>query len=765
MAKKANQKKKGPKGKKARAKAKLERQWGEQPSQEVELRKGKSRLLKETTKQPTTKQPERTVSPPPQEEQPTRVHDFSDVEAESDDDGRKAFSSLLDNIQRKTGVVDHDSDDSENDENDSIQRDAIMKDKPDSDSDEEDVDDLTLSYDPYTERFGRADLPEVSHEKVKFDMTRYSLPVDPNLEVQHTDKLADDLIARTIHSSIDDSASGFVHWKSLALAFQKTVRDSLRKRWEKLHSRRIPLDQHQTLLTPFMFSYSDVSWMTADAKEERDSTEALAALHVMNHVMTSRVRILRHNKQIKELEEDGRATADEKEDLFRDQGFARPTVLILLPTRGCCYSFLKNHLLPLLGDSPSVEKMDRFEAEYGKPELEEDEVEDLASKRRRQKILAEKGSDWRELFDDEVNTDDDFRLALSINPKGGKRGDSISDSSTTVKLFTDFFRSDIIIASPLGLKMTATSESGDFQADYLSSIEICLVSRADVLMMQNWDHVNDVLSLLNDQPNETNETDFSRVRPYFLDGHSAKYRQLIMLAPFMDPFFASSFKRYATSWKGQVRFRRRVAADAASISNVLLPTQQIFQRVSCSSAANQTEDRLKYFVNVVLPQINKPSNKQKHTLIYVPSYFDYIALRNALLKRELEPYFVSVTEYSRASEITRGRARFLQGRKPWMLYTGRANFFLRHKIKGARHIIFYGIPEHPEFYPEHVNLLNEGLETSKMSEEDASMVQSVSASCLVLFTKFEAHALERVVGSANCSKMVKGEKATFLFST
>lgn len=100
-----------------------------------------------------------------------------------------------------------------------------------------------------------------------------------------------------------------------------------------------------------------------------------------------------------------------------------------------------------------------------------------------------------------------------------------------------------------------------------------------------------------------------------------------------------------------------------------------------------------------------------------------------------------------------------------MLYTGRANFFLRHKIKGARHIIFFGIPEHPEFYPEHVNLLNEGLQSSKMSEEDTGTIQSTSASCLVLVTKFEAHALERVVGSSNCNKMVKGQKTTFLFST
>lgn len=762
MAKKSSQKKKGPKGKKARAKAKLERQWGEQPAQEVQVRKGKSRLLK-VANEPEQQQ---IITPPVREELPKRVQDSSDEEAESDDDGTKAFSSLLENIQRKVGRNNQDSDSENEDGVDGPNDDVVMKDKLNDEDDDTSGEELALSIDPFSERFGRSELPGLSEEKVKFDLTRYNLPADPYLEIQHSDKLVDTLIASTTRLSMDSPSSDSYRWKSLALAFEKTARDSLRKRWQKLHPRHGPLDQHQPLLTPFMFSYSDILWMTADTKEERESTEALAALHAMNHVMTSRVRILRHNRQLREQEEEGgQAADDDKEDLYRDQGFARPSVLILLPTRGCCYSFVKNHLLPLLGDNPSVEKMDRFEAEYGKPEIEEDEEEDDAAKRRRQKILAEKGSEWRELFGDDVNNDDDFRLALSINPKAGKRNDAVSDSNTSVKFFTDFYRSDIIIASPLGLKMTATSESGDVHADYLSSIEICLVSRTDVLMMQNWDHMNDVLSLLNQQPNETNETDFSRVRPYFLDGDAAKYRQLIMLAPFMDPFFSSTFKRYATSWNGQVRFRRRVAADMASISKVLLPTQQVFQRVPCSSAANQTEDRLKYFINAVLPQINKPSNKQKHTLIYVPSYFDYIALRNALLKRELEPYFVSVTEYSRTSEITRGRARFLQGRKPWLLYTGRANFFLRHKIKGARHIIFYGIPEHSEFYPEHVNLLNEGLQSSKMSEEDASMIQSTSASCLVLLTKFEAHALERVVGSSNCSKMVKGKKTTFLFST
>jgi len=45
---------------------------------------------------------------------------------------------------------------------------------------------------------------------------------------------------------------------------------------------------------------------------------------------------------------------------------------------------------------------------------------------------------------------------------------------------------DVIVASPLGMKMNAERESS---VDLLSSIEICLVDGVDVMQMQNWDHV------------------------------------------------------------------------------------------------------------------------------------------------------------------------------------------------------------------------------------------------------------------------------------
>ena len=61
-----------------------------------------------------------------------------------------------------------------------------------------------------------------------------------------------------------------------------------------------------------------------------------------------------------------------------------------------------------------------------------------------------------------------------------------------VRLFVDFYDADVIVASPLGLatlladsRAAAAAES----ADFLSSIEICVVDRADVMLMQNWTHV------------------------------------------------------------------------------------------------------------------------------------------------------------------------------------------------------------------------------------------------------------------------------------
>lgn len=60
-----------------------------------------------------------------------------------------------------------------------------------------------------------------------------------------------------------------------------------------------------------------------------------------------------------------------------------------------------------------------------------------------------------------------------------------------VKLYADFFQSDVIVASPIALatKQAEAGERAPEDLDFLSSIEIVVAARCDVFLMQNWAHV------------------------------------------------------------------------------------------------------------------------------------------------------------------------------------------------------------------------------------------------------------------------------------
>ena len=48
--------------------------------------------------------------------------------------------------------------------------------------------------------------------------------------------------------------------------------------------------------------------------------------------------------------------------------------------------------------------------------------------------------------------------------------------------------------------------------------------------MQNWAHACQVFDELNGTPTQARDTDFSRVRSWYLDGDAAKLRQSVLLA-------------------------------------------------------------------------------------------------------------------------------------------------------------------------------------------------------------------------------------------
>jgi U3 small nucleolar RNA-associated protein 25 len=388
-----------------------------------------------------------------------------------------------------------------------------------------------------------------------------------------------------------------------------------------------------------------------------------------------------------------------------------------------------NSMRTILGPNTTTSNTERFLEDYG---LSEEDVGDN-----------EKPSDWKALFHGK-NVDDDFKLGIQVNPGHGKG--SGPDKGVYLRLYSDFYQSDIIIASPLGIRLLLENK-GKAERDFLSSIEMAYLHQADVLYHQNWEHVDFVLRNMNLLPTNDRGTDFSRVRPYFLEGKGANYRQLIISTSFNQPIIQASYREFGKSLSGGVRIK--VDPGDGSIVDVISKVKQVFQLVPVQSLKDEDNARYEYFIaNIIAPILRL---KQGRTLIITPSYLHFIRVRNHLMEMEANAAYVS--EYSRDSEISRGRSRFFHGHHDILLYSGRAHFFRRFQIRGAMNVIFYSLPEVPQFYAECVNML---AEASNAGLED-------DMSCIALCSKYEQMALERIVGVKRSQHMLSSDRSTFMF--
>jgi U3 small nucleolar RNA-associated protein 25 len=165
-------------------------------------------------------------------------------------------------------------------------------------------------------------------------------------------------------------------------------------------------------LSKYIFNYADVFYAGRTPKNA-SSLRQLVALQVLNHSLKTRDKVLKHNSRL--------AHEDKNPDLeFKDQGFTRPKVLYLVPTRSSCARVVES--LISIFQPEQQENRKRFEDNY----VEEDG-----------EVPFDRPEDYKELF--EGNDDDMFRVGIKITRK-------------TFKYFAQFYNSDIIIASPLGLR-------------------------------------------------------------------------------------------------------------------------------------------------------------------------------------------------------------------------------------------------------------------------------------------------------------------------
>ena len=228
----------------------------------------------------------------------------------------------------------------------------------------------------------------------------------------------------------------------------------------------------QACLFSALHRYADVCLLgrempDSSQRSPKDPSLDALLLHVVNHVMKTSDLVKRGNEAAKASKAgDGAEDAEPQ----RDQGFTRGKVLVLLPLRKFAFHFVRRLMrlvmLPNFGHKhfKSVPGGAQFLDEYG--DGAEEELGAPSSKH-----MQGKPKDFRDTFSG--NTDDHFRLGVKL-------------TKSSVKLYSDFYKSDIIVASPLGL-VTLINDAERTQEkafEFLSSIEVLCVDHADVLMMQ-----------------------------------------------------------------------------------------------------------------------------------------------------------------------------------------------------------------------------------------------------------------------------------------
>jgi U3 small nucleolar RNA-associated protein 25 len=183
-------------------------------------------------------------------------------------------------------------------------------------------------------------------------------------------------------------------------------------------------------LLEILASYQDVLHARTDFNTH-DQTRAMASLHIMNHVAKTRQRILKNNEALA-------GNPDNNDRETRDQGFTRPKALILLPTRNSAIPWME-HLMHF-SLATQVENKARFLKEFSLPNGVADK---LAKDERDEEGHSKYPRDHRETF--KGNIDDTFRVGMKITRK-------------SIKLYSEFYQSDVIIASPLGLRTSIENQ-------------------------------------------------------------------------------------------------------------------------------------------------------------------------------------------------------------------------------------------------------------------------------------------------------------------
>ncbi|KAI0049972.1 DUF1253-domain-containing protein [Auriscalpium vulgare] len=507
----------------------------------------------------------------------------------------------------------------------------------------------------------------------------------------------------SVVTSVPSGSSSLAPQKSNSFGILKRLKEPFDGRQSKLPKDR---REFQNDIFACIAGYRDLYHTHASYALSSITREAIS-LHILNHVSKKRRRVLKNNERL------SHATKNKvpiPEDV-QDQGFTRPSILILLPFRSSALSWLDALMTHTPPPTYQVENLARFRREFGLPE---GAVDKLAT--------AEPGTyppDHVETF--KGNIDDSFRVGIKVTRK-------------SLRLFSEFYASDIIIASPLGLRLSIEKEKN---ADFLSSIEVLVMDQTDALTMQNWEHVQYVMSQMNELPKEAHDTDFSRIKPWYLEKYAAYLRQSILLTAYETPETRSLFNTSLKNVAGKLSTKRQW--PPVQVPDEL---EQNFIQLDCTSLKDEPDKRFAHFTTQILPAILKSAVQSANTAIFIPSSLDFIRVQNHFRKQELS--FTVLSEYSSNQDISRARQAFFSGIKAFVLVSERFHFYRRYKIRGIRNLVFYGPPDHSIFYTEFLSY--------PFLDED---VEPADVTCKVLYSRYDWFKMERIAGTKGASQLMK----------
>ncbi|KAF6775942.1 hypothetical protein AHF37_04329 [Paragonimus kellicotti] len=380
----------------------------------------------------------------------------------------------------------------------------------------------------------------------------------------------------------------------------------------------------------------------------------------------------------------------------------------------------------LMPKGSTVSHRRRFERDFGPAPGEASQAKRKGSKPK----------DYQDWFS--CNTSDHFRIGISFAKK-------------SVKLYSAFADSDLILASPLGLQ-TIIDEEKEKEADlqYITaSTELLIIDQAEMLLMQNWSNVQKIVSLLNQRPTKAAFASAARIRLAYLAGYGRRYRQTLIFSA-----VAASLITLLTGDCENFQGLNFIPPwpHFNSIYSSYLPDSV---RVPGAKRLQTHQDSLPDAVKRPRPGADIPTLTADVKLNLITFAVSGQALSEVQMGNEsdsqssedesdvgrsTEPIVSPGISYSEDSEAERFRTLFALGRIRIMLLSERYYFFRRRKIRGAQTFIFYGPPTFPWFVRELIEFSH---------NEDNQNTSTPIQLTMIYYPPYEAHQVSTITGKVD----------------